>query len=143
MICAETVECIDINNTYFGIVNIKYGYLFFDEEGETVTSMNRVIPKPYAIDKALDYFKTQKTEFSKLYISVDALKVKHIKDYMNKVIFKDIDGNLSGWLFCFDPTPFANWGHQCVYLFVISDRNYQEVKYDMGLNENILMEKIY
>lgn len=99
--------------------------------------------KPYAINTALDVFKARKDKYSNLYVSADAIKAKQVIDYLGDCIFGDLDGDTSGWLFFFDPTPFANWDHPCKYLLVIDSGNYEEIGYDKGLDESIQMEKIY
>lgn len=61
--------------------------------------MNYVISKPYAINRAYSLFKKYKSDFSELYISTDAIKVRQITDYMGDKVFPELDDNISGWLF--------------------------------------------
>lgn len=145
MINTETVTYIDVPRVFFDVemVQTRMRWYLFEDESDGKISMNYVISKPYAIDKAIDCFKSQKNRFSTLTVSEDAIKVKYIKDYMGEPILKDLDGELSGWLFLFDTMPFANWDHPCKYLFVIDAANYQEIESDRGITGQIRMEKVY
>lgn len=105
--------------------------------------MNQVISKPYAVEKAKILYQTQRTKFANLYISKDTVKVKQIRDYLGNKIFENLDEELSGWVFCFDAIPFANWDHPCKYFFIIDATNYEETEHCRGLNERVITEKIY
>lgn len=141
---SATVKRIDVSRMYFGVdaISSMIRDVLFDKESDGVINMNYVISKPYAIDKALDLFKTQRSKYTDLYVSVDAVKIKQIKDYMGKRVFEKLDGELSGWLFFFDSMPFANWEHPCNYLLIIDHENYELIEYNRGLDDQIQIEKI-
>lgn len=145
MINAACMEYIDVHRAFFDVdVNdiCKYAGMFDDEDGLRVR-MNQVISKPYAIEKAFEVYRCQRNEFTHLYVSTDAVKAGLVCDYFEQRIFENLDKNLSGWLFFFDPVPFANWEHPCSYLFVVDGDNYQEIEYNRGLSEKVPIEKIY
>lgn len=144
MINVAQVEYIDVQRAYFEVEveNQKIAWLIFDEEDDIKIIMNHITSKSVAIDIAESVFQEYKDEYSNLYVSCDAVKVKQIKDYFGENIFKNIDGNISGWLLFFDPTPFANWDHPCKYLLVITPDNFEVIDYDKGLDENIQMKQI-
>ena len=98
---------------------------------------------PQWIEGTHQFWYVRNTPDGRLYVSVDAIKVKQIVDYMGNNVFNHLDGDISGWLFFFDSTPFANWDHSCKYLLVIDSDNYEVIEYDKGLDENIQMEQIY
>ena len=106
-------------------------------------NMNHVISKPDAIEKARSLYAARKNPFANLYVSRDALSIQRVKDDMGTPIFPNIKKDVSGWLFFFDPIPFANWEHPCNYLFLIDENNYEEKEYNRGLCEEIQIEKIY
>lgn len=135
---------IDVYRTYFSVDAVRSVLcgLFFDDEDDFSVTMNYVIPKPYAINCVYSLFEKYMSEFSELYVSVDAVKVKQITDYLGDKIFDGLDDNISGWLFFLDPIPFANWDHPCRYLFVVDVNSYEEIEYCRGLDERIQMEKI-
>lgn len=144
MINLAQVEYIDVSRTYFEVevANQHIAWFIFDEEDDVRISMNHIASKVSAINAAKSVFREYSDEHANLYVSCDAIKVKHVKDYFGEGIFKHLDDNISGWLFFFDPTPFANWDHPCKYLLVIATDNFEVVDYDKGLDENIQMEQI-
>lgn len=139
------IEYIDVQRTYFEIetASRRSSLIIFDGEDDIKVIMNHMISKPYAVNMARNVFREQRDDYANLYISVDAIKVKQIVDYLGNNIFEHLDGNISGWLFFFDPTPFANWDHACKYLLVIDTDNYEVLEYDKGLDEKVQMEQIY
>lgn len=145
MIDTAQIEYIDVQRTYFEmeVASTWSSLIIFDGEDDIKVIMNHMISKPYAIDTARNVFREQKNDYAVLYVSVDAIKVKQIVDYMGNNVFNHLDGDISGWLFFFNSTPFANWDHSCKYLLVIDSDNYEVIEYDKGLDENIQMEQIY
>lgn len=145
MIDYTQVDYVDVHSVYFGmdVSSILRFECLFDEEKRFQVNMNHVISKPYAIEKARSLYEIKRSPFTNLYISRDAVSVKRVKDYMGTPIFPNIKKDVSGWLFFFDPIPFANWEHPCNYLFLIDENNYEEKEYNKGLCEEIQMEKIY
>lgn len=138
------IKDIDICNTFFdiqsGIIEPFY-HLFF--EGEFyMPKVNKVITKPYAINIAIDRFKSEVTEYSKLSISIDTIKAKQAIDYMGEAIFPTVDDNISGWLVFFDPFIFRNWEHSCKYLFIVNEFYNLETDYTRPCSEGIIMEAI-
>ena len=139
------VSYVDIHQCYFDMDSFNIGrfeYVFDDEKGLKV-SMNNVISKPEAIIEACRIFQEEKNEFTELYVSADAMKVGHIKDYFGDKIFDQLPEDISGWLFLFDPTPFANWEHSCQYLLVVNDKCIEKVKYNRGVADTVRLEKVY
>ena len=139
------VRRVDVCGTYFDIemITSQVKRIFFEKESDGNISMNYVMSKPYAIEKARNLYQTQRTEHANLYVSKDAIKVKQIRDYLGEKIFTNLDEELSGWLFFFDRMPFANWDHPCKYLLMIEEDNYQEIEYQRGLDERVRIEQIY
>lgn len=105
--------------------------------------MNYVISKTKAIEKARQIFAEKQNEYTNLYVSTDAMKVEYIKDYMGEKIFKDLSDDVSGWVFLFDPIPFANWEHPCEYLLVVNEDCFQQTDYQRGVADIVQLEKIY
>lgn len=145
MIDAAYVEYVDVNQRFFEVDNADFGKLvciFDDEKGLKVT-MNYVISKTEAIKKARQFFAEKQNEYTNLYVSMDAMKVEYIRDYMEEKIFEDLSEDLSGWLFLFDPIPFANWEHPCEYLLIVNDVCYEHKNYQRGVADTVQLEKIY
>jgi len=138
-----SISYIDIHEYYFDISldSGRFMSVFDDEKGLKV-SMNSVISKPEAITKACQIFRKDKNEFTELYISADAMKIGLIKDYFGKKIFDCLPEDISGWLFFFNPIPFANWEHSCQYLFVVNDNCIERVDYNRGVADTVRLEKV-
>lgn len=139
------ISYVDIQQYYFGIDRFDVGRfeVVFDDEKGLKVSMNNVISKPEAITEACRIFQEEKNEFTELYVSADAMKVSQIKDYFGENIFEHLPEDISGWLFLFDPTPFANWEHTCQYLLVVNDNCIEKVKYNRGVADTVRLEKVY
>ena len=139
------IQYVDVNQHYFDITVLDFGrlaYIFDDEKGLQV-SMNHVISKVNAIKKAHQVFQQEQNEFTELYISADAMKVGQIKDYLGNKIFEHLSEDISGWVFLFDPIPFANWEHPCQYLLVVNEECYELVDYQRVAADTVRLEKIY
>lgn len=145
MINVALVSYVDIHQYYFDIdsFNIERFVSVFDDEKDLRVSMNHIISKPQAITKACQIFQEEINEFTELYISADAMKVNQIKDYFGEKIFNHLSEDISGWLFLFDPIPFANWEHSCQYLFVVNDNCTERVDYNRGVADTVRLEKVY
>lgn len=145
MIDMAMVSYVDIHQYYFDIdnFNVEKFLNVFEDEKDLKVSMNKVISKPKAITKACQIFQEEKNEFTELYVSTDAMKVNQIKDYFGEKIFNHLPEDVSGWLFFFDPIPFANWEHPCQYLFVVNDDCIEKVNYNRGVADTVRLEKVY
>ncbi len=145
MMNVALVSYVDIHQYYFDIdnFNIERFVSVFDDEKGLKVSMNDVISKPKAITKACQVFREEKDEFTELYVSADAMKVSQIKDYFGEKIFNHLPEDISGWLFFFDPLPFANWEHPCQYLLVVNDNCIERVDYNRGVSDTVRLEKVY
>lgn len=137
------IEYIDVSSYFF---DVEYDFSkyarYFDDEKDMQVLMNDVISKPRAIDKALQVFESERNQFTNLYVSEDSLECKEIRDYWGERIFPKIEDDVSGWLFLFDPIPFANWEHACKYLFVVNQECFELVVYNKGVCDAIQLEKI-
>lgn len=145
MINTAYIEYVDVNQKFFEIDNIDFEKLvcvFDDEKGLRVT-MNYVVSKTEAIKKAHQIFAEKQNEYTNLYVSVDSMKVEHIKDYMGEKIFKKLPDDISGWVFLFDPIPFANWEHPCEYLLIVNEDCFERTDYQRGVSDTVRLEKIY
>lgn len=137
------IEYIDVSS-YFFDVDYDFGKYarYFDDEKDMQVLMNVVISKPRAIDKAFEIFGDERNQFTNLYMSKDSLECREIRDYWGERIFPNVEEDVSGWLFFFDPTPFANWTHTCKYLLVINQACFELVEYNKGVCDAIQLEKI-
>ncbi len=138
------IEYIDINKKYFEIEGIDFGRFIcmFDDEKGLKVFMNHVISKTNAIRKANQIFQAKQNEFTELYISIDAMKVSQIKDYFGNRIFEFLPEDISGWVVFFDPMPFANWEHECQYLFIVNDNCIEKIDYQRGVADVVQLERI-
>ena len=141
---AVCIDYIDVSS-YFLDVDFEFSRYasFFDDEKGMQVLMNNVISKPRAIDKALDYFEKERNLFANLYVSEDSMECGVIRDYCGIKIFPQIDDDISGWLFFYDPTPFANWGHTCKYLFIVNEVCLEITTYDKGISDVVKLDRIY
>ena len=138
------VDFIDVNSHFFGMnFDLSKYAIFFDDEKDMQVLMNEVISKPRAIDKALERFEEERSPFANLYISQDAMECGMIRDYSGEKIFPQINDDISGWLFFFDSTPFANWNHACKYLLVVNENCMEMTTYNKGVSDVVQLEKIY
>ena len=141
MVSEMVIERIDVCMQYFVVEDIpvkKYSYLF---EVENDISMNRMISKNDAIDFIKGKCGRERNKYSSLSVSRDALNMLSIRDFVGEKIFDKDNERYCGWLFQYDPTPFANWYHECCYYFVISQSCYYPVKSMRGLSENVSMQR--
>ena len=144
MMNGAVIQYVDVSQCYFDVFDFdysRYTYIFDDEKGLQV-SMNHVISKVNAIKKAHQVFQMEQNEFTELYVSADAMKVGLIKDYLGNKIFGHLSEELSGWVFLFDPIPFANWEHPCQYLLVVNEECYERVDYQRGAADTVRLDKI-
>ena len=145
MMAATLIQYVDVNQQYFGIDNFDFGRFacIFDDEKGLQIAMNHVISKTNAIEKARQIFFEEQNEFTKLYVSADAMKLRYMKDCFGNRIFSGLSEDISGWLFLFDPVPFANWEHPCKYLFIVNYDYYVMVNYERGVADTVRLEEIY
>lgn len=138
------VVCFDAGFQFFGVNSDLTQYIrFFDDEKDLQVLMNDVISKPRAIEKALELFEGERNQYANLYVSHDALECGRIRDCWGDLIFPDVEEDISGWLFLFDPTPYANWGHDCKYLLLVDDNSYMMKEYNRGASDIVLLEEIF
>lgn len=144
MMNVALIQYVDINQQYFGIEDINFDRFvcMFDDEKGLKVSMNHVISKMKAIEKARQIFQEEQNGFTELYVSADAMKVGQMKDYFGNKIFGHLSEDISGWLFFFNPIPFANWEHLCQYLLVVDEGCIEKVNYQRGIADIIQLEKI-
>ena len=111
MMNTALIQYVDVSQYYFGISGFDFERLasiFDDDEKGLHVSMNHVISKVNAIEKAQQVFQMKQNEFTELYVSADAMKVGQIKDYLGNKIFEHLSEDISGWIFLFDPIPFEH-----------------------------------
>lgn len=134
------VQHIDVCQEFFYVDDgpiKRYSSIF--EVDDTIV-MNKVMLKKDAIDYAKKMFYSEKNIFSSLRISLDALNVIGIEDFFGEKIFSADYERYCGWLIQYDPTPFANWYHECYYYFLIDKECYYMTKSMHGLSDSITMQ---
>lgn len=144
MMNLQKKDMIDVCQTYFCVDDLpirKYAFILKVDEN---ISMNRVISKNEAIHfiRQKKYSNLNRNDLSGLSISQEPLRIDYIRDFMNEKIFMKEDVRYCGWLMQYDPTPFANWYHDCFYYFIVNDDNYEEMKHNRGLSDAIKMRKL-
>lgn len=137
-------DMIDVCQTYFYVDDLpirKYAFIFTGDEN---ISMNKFISKNKAVHfiRQKKCINLNKNDLSSLSISQEPLRIDYIRDFMNEKIFMNEDTRYRGWLVQYDPTPFANWYHDCFYYFIVNDDNYEEMKHNRGLSDAIKMRKL-
>lgn len=104
--------------------------------------VNGVVSKKTAKRFARESYGESQGDFSELWISKDAVRIRDIKDYLGENIFTSIHPDISGWLVFFDPSTFANWEHECEYQFIVNE-NYREIhRHCRAPGKALAMEKI-
>ena len=140
MMNLQDIDKIDICQKYFHIDDtpiLKYaGILKVDGN----ISMNRVISKKDAVCFISQEKCMNRSSLSSLSISRVPLYIDMIKDFMDEEIFAKENARYCGWLLQYDPTPFANWYHDCFYYFVVNSNTYQEAMCNRGLSDAIKMQ---
>ncbi len=104
--------------------------------------VNEVALKPVAEAMAEEFYRNRNRNFSELWMSEDAVRVKQIRDYMGFPVFKDLDEGLCGWLVFYDPSTFMNWDHDCEYCFIINENTYEKKAYRRPPDSSIEMKQI-
>lgn len=137
---ARNVKQIDVCQKYFHVddVPIKKYSIIFQVDHNIV--MNEAISRKDAIEYIKQKRCKKDNRYSSLSISVDMLCLNFIKDFMGEKIFAEENVRYCGWLFQYDPTPFANWYHDCFYYFIVNYDYCCEVKYNRGLSDVIKMQ---
>ena len=139
---AFVVDKIDVCREYFFVDDCpikRYSYIF---EVDNDIIMNRVISKHDAIDFVKAKCNGGKNDFSSLSVSLDALNMAVIEDFVGEKIFSASNERYCGWFFQYDPTPFANWYHECYYYFIMNRTCYYVVKSMRGLCDSISMQRV-
>lgn len=104
--------------------------------------VNNVVSKTTAKKLARESYGEGHGDFSELWISKDALRIREIKDYLGENIFAGIHPDISGWLVFFDPSTFANWEHECEYLFIVNEDYKETRRHCRAPGQTLIMEKI-
>lgn len=143
MMNLQKIETINVCQRYFHIEDMPIKKYAFKLRADANISMNKFISK-----KEAAYFIKQRkcvnrSGLSSLSISQVPLCIDMVKDFMNEKIFTKENVRYCGWLLQYDPTPFANWYHDCFYYFVVNYDICQEIKSNRGLNDAIKMQLLY
>lgn len=142
MINEQSIDTIDVCQKFFytddGPIK-RYSYLF-DVDNDIF--MNQVVSKRTAIDFMKKIISSDENCFAELSVSLDTVKISAIEDFVGEKIFGTVNERYSGWLFQYDPTPFANWYHECDYYFVINQVYNCQVKSKRGLSDSIRMQSV-
>lgn len=141
MIKVQNIDTINVCQRYFHIDDtpiIKYEGIF---KADTKITMNRVLSKKDAIRFILEKC-ANRNRLSSINISCIPIDIDIVRDFMGEKIFHKENEKYCGWLLQYDPTPFANWYHDCFYYFVVNQDIYQEIQHNRGICDTIKMQKI-
>lgn len=142
MIDQFAVDKINVCEEFFFVDDApirRFSYIF---DVDNTIIMNRIISKNDAIDFIRTKCGIKRNDFSSLSVSLDALNITSIEDFVGKKIFHTDDVRYCGWFFQFDPTPFANWYHECYYYFIMNKACYYEVQSMCGICDSISMQSV-
>lgn len=142
MLTQQSRYKIDVCQFYFNIDDSPIKRYEAVLEAGAEIFMNKTVSKKDAIRFIREKKCVDKNELSSFSISYETLCIDMIKDFKNKAIFSKENERYRGWLLQYDPTPFANWYHDCFYYFVVDFDFYQEIKHNRGLSDAINMQKI-
>ncbi len=152
MISLSNIHAISVAS-YFEC-NIEYGIEYKQSETLLVADrillgddnkmgmVNKVTVKPIAEALAKEFYRDRNKEFSELWMSEDAVRLKQVRDYMGFPVFEGLDGELCGWLIFYDPSTFVNWDHDCEYCFIINENNYEKKIHRRPPDSSIEMKQI-
>ena len=104
--------------------------------------VNKVALKPIVEAMAKELYRDRNKEFSELWMSEDAVRIKQIRDYMGFPVFKNLNEDLCGWLVFYDPSTFMNWDHDCEYCFIINENTYEKKLHRRPPDSNVEMKQI-
>ena len=104
--------------------------------------VNKVALKPIAEAMAKEFYRDRNKNFSELWMSEDAVRIKQVKDYMGISLFNDLDEGLCGWLVFYDPSTFMNWDHDCEYCFIVNENTYEKKSHRRPPDSSIEMKQI-
>jgi hypothetical protein len=90
---------------------------------------------PCAKEIALVYAKSKKDKYDEIKISSQLLEISDIQDVMGKKVFKNLN-KIYGWFIFIDENIFANWSHDCRYIFYVSEKN--KTRDEMFFEEQML-----
>lgn len=90
---------------------------------------------------AQEYAKSKKSEYIEISMSLQLLEFSKIKDVTEKNIFIASE-RIYGWLIFIDKDIFANWGHECQYIFFVNNEISFEKQMLFPPNENFSMEVV-
>ncbi|MDR1459948.1 MAG: hypothetical protein LBI60_07010 [Bacteroidales bacterium] len=76
-------------------------------------------------DIAIAYAKNRKAEYVEVEMSSQLLELSDIKDISGRTIFSN-DRRTFGWFIFIDENVFANWGHDCKYIFYVNEEMFFE-----------------
>lgn len=120
----ECIEKINILTNFFDITTEQDHSLsciqkYFDSSCCGLY-LNTVLSKNRALEIITEKLKNR-SEFSEVMVSSDAVKENTIVDFSGQKIFQEVEPWISGWLFFYNPCTLMNWEHECEYFFVISE----------------------
>lgn len=138
----QNIDAINVCERYFHIDDIPIKKYAFILKADDDISMNKMISKENAVRFISRKKCRNRSGLSSLNISQDPLRIDMIKDFLDERIFVQENAKCCGWLLQYDPTPFANWYHDCYYYFVVNYDTCQEIKHNRGLSDTIKMQQV-
>lgn len=140
MMDLQNIDTINVCQKYFHTDDVPIKKYAFILKVDGNISMNGVISKKDAVHFINQEKCAERSSLSSLSISQVPLRIDMIKDFMDEKIFTKENARYCGWLLQYDPTPFANWYHDCFYYFIVNDNICQEIKHNRGLSDTIKMQ---
>lgn len=92
-------------------------------------------------EAAKDYAAKMIEEYARVEISTQLLELSNIQDAGGKTIFQNNEKTF-GWFIFIDKNIFANWGHDCRYIFYINEEMFFEEQLLLPPNANFPMEVV-
>lgn len=137
----QNIDRINVCLRYFHTDDIpikKYADIL---KADANITMNKVVSKKEAIRFIMERC-TNRNRLSSLSISWNPIHIDKARDFKGEKIFHKENEKYCGWLLQYDPTPFANWYHDCFYYFVVNQDAHQEIQHNRGICDTIKMQKI-
>lgn len=139
----QSTEKIDVCQSYFNIDSVPIEKYASIVDVNVDILVNRTISKTAAVCLIGKKRCMDGNNLASSSISYEQICIDMVKDFMDQRIFAQENARCCGWLLQYDPTPFANWYHDCFYYFVVNHDSCQVVKHNRGLSDTIRMQKIF